>query len=112
MKSPNKLLLAGVAIGLLAGCAPVQYAPIGKSLFGYQDRPNPDGGHTVLSVAPTIDMVREFWDRRAIELCPHGVLKKNIFRADRATLHTQYGDQPGHFIMEGYAYCKPSSEAS
>ena len=70
--------LAATAL-LLQGCVtatPAVYGPIGPEVpYGYKDRPNPDGGHTVLVVMAghaSAAELRVFFDRRAAELCPAG----------------------------------------
>lgn len=115
------VVLAVSAATLLTACAtpaPVAYGPMGEgSAYGYRDRPNPDGGYTVLVVMPpeaAPDLARSFWDRRAGELCPGGTLKTNVFRNDRAS-GTSYsysnGVSMGYRVfggqqLEGYVYCK------
>ena len=127
---PTKLVLAALAVaGGVQGCAtpqPPAYAPISDTVrFGYRDRPNPDGGHTVLVVMPahsTLTDARAFWDRRAEELCPGGVNRRIVFRADRKELvggapyvHGGVGvgsRYPGGYEVEGYVYCKDASPAA
>lgn len=106
---------------VLAGCAtPVVYGPIGPSAFGYRDRQNPDGSHTILVVAPSAVMAHQFWDQRAAELCGSTDYRKNIFRADIPVVTTTgyapnafnpgYGasytqDVYGAPQLEGYLHC-------
>ena len=119
-----KLLAAALlAAGGLHACAtppPPAYGPISDTVrFGYRDRPNPDGGHTLLVVMPAhseLADARAFWDRRAGELCPEGVAKRNIFRSDRKETMTRGGYVHGSmgvgaryatgYEIEGYVYCK------
>jgi hypothetical protein len=82
------------------------------------DRPNPDGGHTLLVVMPahsTLADARAYWDRRADELCPDGVIKRNVFRSDRREFMPRAGYVHGSvgvgtriaagYEVEGYVYC-------
>lgn len=119
----------GVALGLAAaalllqGCAtapPVVYGPVGsEAQYGYKDRPNPDGGFTVLVLLPghaSAAELRSFFDRRAGELCEAGIDRTNVFRVHASEY---YGSAPyvygGAGIgsrsrmgveLEGYVYCK------
>lgn len=120
--------LAVVAF-VLAGCVtPPSYGPIGHvdNQYGYRDRPNADGSHTILVVAGSAPQAHEFWDRRAAEICGSSTFEKNIFRAQRPIVQVQgyaanpYGggasytqDAYGDFIMEGYLRCAetPAAEA-
>lgn len=125
-------LAAGVgllgAVLLLQGCAtakPAVYGPIGPEVpFGYKDRPNPDGGFTVLVVMPGYSAateLRAFFDRRAAELCPSGIERTNVFR-----VHANEYYAPGQYVyggagvgsrgrfgteLEGYVYCKAGAPA-
>lgn len=109
---------------LLQGCAtakPAIYGPIGpETPYGYKDRPNPDGGHTVLVAMAghaTAPELRVFFERRAAELCPAGIDRTNIFRVQA---NEYYADAPYVYgsagvgsrsrvgvELEGYVYCKP-----
>ena len=117
------ILAALTAAGAAGACAtppPPVYGPISDTVrFGYRDRPNPDGGHTLLVVMPAHSGpadARVFWDRRAEELCPGGVAKRIIFRSDRKELMTPAGyvhggagvgmRVPTGHEVEGYVYCK------
>jgi hypothetical protein len=117
------LLVALAAAGGLGGCVtpdPPVYGPISETVrFGYRDRPNPDGSHTVLVAMPahsTVEDGRGFFDRRADELCPEGVAKRNIFRSDRKELMAPAGYVHGSvgvgtrvpvgYEIEGYVHCK------
>jgi hypothetical protein len=120
--------LAAAAL-LLQGCAtakPAIYGPIGPEVaYGYKDRPNPDGGHTVLVVMAghaTAAELRVFFDRRAAELCPAGIDRTNIFRVHAAEYYASapyvYGSagvgsraRVG-VELEGYVYCKPGPGAA
>jgi hypothetical protein len=115
--------LAAAAL-LLQGCAtakPAVYGPIGPEVpYGYRDRQNPDGGHTILVVMGGFQSVadlRGFFDRRAAELCPAGVERTNVFRvqANELYAHAPYvqggagiGSRSRQGVeLEGYVYCKP-----
>jgi hypothetical protein len=119
------LLVLGGPLALQA-CAtpePVAYGPISETVrYGYKDHANPDGGHTVLVVMPawsTLAEARAHWDRRAEELCPGGVSKRNIFRAERKEImmhatYSQYTASVGSrattgYELEGYVYCKAAT---
>jgi hypothetical protein len=119
-------LTAAAGVQACATPEPPPYSPMSDTApFGYQDRPNPDGGHTLLVVMPahaSLADARGYWDRRADELCPGGVAKRNVFRAERrermasATyVHGGVGVggryAAGHEI-EGYVYCNGASPAS
>ncbi|WP_394761142.1 hypothetical protein [Phenylobacterium sp.] len=121
------LLVSGAPLALQA-CAtpePAVYAPIGEAVqYGYKDRPNPDGGHTVLVVVPRQSSpteARSFWDRRAEELCPGGVSKRIVFRSELKELmipagYVQYSAGFGSrlalgYEVEGYVYCKAAAPA-
>jgi hypothetical protein len=120
------LILAGAV--LVHGCAtaakPVVYGPIGdEQAYGYRDRENPDGGHTVLVTVPAgfpASEARAWFDRRAGELCPGGVERTNVFRA-QANEYTMrnYGGPPSAASrifttseLEGYVYCKAQASAA
>jgi hypothetical protein len=119
------LLVLGSLLALQA-CAtpePVAYGPIGEAVrYGYKDRANPDGGHTVLVVLPAqsaLSDARAYWDRRAEELCPGGVSKRIVFRSERKETmspapYVQYSAGVSMRILtgyelEGYVYCKAGS---
>ncbi|HEX4711665.1 hypothetical protein [Phenylobacterium sp.] len=121
------LLVSGMALTLQA-CAtpePAAYGPIGEAVrYGYKDRANPDGGHTVLVVLPPqspLAEARAYWDRRAGELCPGGVSKRIVFRSERNEVmspapYVQYGAGIGTrmttaYELEGYVYCKAATPA-
>ncbi len=115
--------VAVCALLFISACAdvkPLVYGPIGdKTPYGYRDRPNPDGGHTLLAVVPAFSSLKEaraFWDRRADELCPDGVAKRIVFRTEReeSMMSAPYVYQGAGvasrtttgFEVEGYVYCK------
>ena len=126
---PRTVAAAGLAAAalLLQGCAtatPAVYGPIGPEVpYGYKDRPNTDGGHTVLVVMAghaTAAELRVFVERRAAELCPAGIDRTNVFRVQA---NEYYADAP--YVqgsagvgsrsrvgveLEGYVYCKPVPE--
>jgi hypothetical protein len=122
-------LLTGLALTLLgastlAACTtkPIVYGPIGeKMVYGYSERPNTGEGESgegfVLTVrVPTAQApdARPFFDRRAAELCPAGVAKTNIFRADKPSIYSStYSNGVStsyrafvHVELEGYVYCR------
>ena len=120
------LIAALIAAGGVGACVtpePPVYGPISDTVrFGYKDRPNPDGGHTLLVVMPAHAALpdgRIFWNRRAEELCPAGVSKRNIFRSDRREhmapagyVHGSVGvgmRVPVGYEIEGYVYCKEAA---
>ena len=121
--------LAGALIiafcgGLPAWAArtPPAYGPMSETArYGYKDRLNADGGHTVLAVMPpfmTVDAAREVFDRRAGELCLDGVAKRIVFRAERKERMSEASyvyqgvgfssRQTLAYEVEGYVYCKPA----
>jgi hypothetical protein len=118
--------LLGICVAL-AGCAtPVVYGPIGTSAFGYRDRQNPDGSHTILVVAPSATVAHQFWDQRAAELCGGAEYRKNIFRAEIPVVTTtgyapnaynpaygaSYTQQVyGALQLEGYLHCAAANSA-
>lgn len=112
---------------LLQACAstPAVYGPITADVpHGYADRPSNDGGFTVLVRMPgnaSVAVLRDFFDRRAAELCTAGVDRTNVFRV---TANESYA--PATYVygsagvgsrarvgteMEGYVYCKPGAAA-
>lgn len=114
--------LAAAAL-LLQGCVtykPTVYGPIGpEAPYGYRDRQNPDGGHTVLVVMgghESATYLRVFFDRRAAELCPAGVERSNVFRVQAKEVYipatyvqgaaTIGSRSLGGIELEGYVYCK------
>jgi hypothetical protein len=122
-RNPAAALLLGATLAGLQACAtpaPMAYGPISETVpHGYRDRPNRDGGHTVLVVAPPhtpVQEARAFWDRRAAELCPAGVAKAIVFRTDRKEIMAPAGyvqggagfssRTPQAHEIEGYVYCK------
>jgi len=117
------LIVSGLA---LLGCAtPITYGPISPEShgFGYSETTNPDGSHTIRTVAPSAAQAHEFWDRRASELCAGAAYRKNIFRAEiPVELYTGYAAGPngyggsytehryGALILEGHAHCEGEPE--
>lgn len=103
---------------------PVVYGPISAEVpHGYSDRPSSDGGFTVLvrmpgSASPPV--LKDFFDRRAAELCAAGVDRTNVFRvtANEYYAHAAYvygsagvgGRSRVGTELEGYVYCKPAPE--
>lgn len=80
---------------LLQACAtkPAVYGPITAEVpHGYADRVSSDGGFTILVRMPgnaSVPMLRDFFDRRAAELCTTGVDRTNVFRV---TANEHYAD--------------------
>ncbi|MBC7768586.1 MAG: hypothetical protein H7124_07345 [Phycisphaerales bacterium] len=102
------------ACAALSGCMTIEYAPMSEQHgFGYRDTQNADGGYTIQVVLPehsSPTLAHEYWDRRAAEVCGHSDYRKNIFRAERPTVHyDSYGGRPGGYILEGYLDCAPSA---
>lgn len=106
--------LAVLALGGCVSVSGVDYVPIGEqSAFGYSDRPNADGGHTVRVELLDPGKAIEFWNRRASELCEGRVARKLMHTALRPTvLYEHYGGMPGHYIVEGYVYCETPAAAT
>lgn len=104
----------------LSACAgPLQYAAIDASAhrpYGYRESRTADGRYSLLVVVPAAshpDLAREFWERRARELCGHPDYRRNIFRADRPTVnYDYYGGRPGDFMLEGYLDCTVHAAAN
>lgn len=124
---PKSALLL-VAILSLQACAapkPAVYGPIGEKVpHGYKERLNPDGGYTLLVIMPPYSPLSDghaFWDRRAAELCPGGLAKRIVFRAERKQTFISAGYVYGGasvssravtaFEVEGYVYCKAMTSA-
>jgi len=127
-------IVAAARIGALAvtafalsGCVtPPTYGPIGSAdnQYGYRDRQNPDGSHTILVVAAGAAQAHEFWDRRAEEICGSASYDKNIFRAEIPVVTTTgyasngysggsyVQDVYGAFTMEGLLRCTDASAPS
>lgn len=127
-KHGRTIALLGIVAGggLLQACAttkPPVYGPIDeKQAYGYRDHQNPDGGHTVVIVMPAASMpaAREWFDRRAAELCPGGIDRTNVFSARLNESNTGfYGTQPSAATriftsseLQGYVYCKAGTGAA
>lgn len=121
LSAAGRASVLAVAALALAGCVtPPAYGPIGHvaNQYGYRDRANDDGSHTILVVGASAPMAQEYWDRRAVEICGGGAYEKNIFRAQRPVITTTgyasngmggggtyQQDMYGDFIMEGYLRC-------
>lgn len=98
--------IAILGLALLAGCvSDPGYAPIDAvagRYFGYTDRPNGDGGHTINVVLPegVKDPRSAFdhWERRAAELCGPAGYRKLLHTARRNMIN-----QPG-YTPTGYSY--------
>jgi hypothetical protein len=102
----SSLLLIGLA---LVGCAgtPLVYGPIKPEIshYGYRETANADGTFTLLVVAPGREIAREFWEKRASELCRGPNFTRNIFRAEIQMVYANYNDTYGDAILEGYLRC-------
>lgn len=110
------MALAIGACAALSGCASLEYAPMSEQNgFGYRDSINADGSYTIQIVLPehgSAQTAHAYWDRRAGELCGGEAYRKNIFRAERPTVHYDYyGGRPGGFILEGYLHCAADGAA-
>ncbi|MFT3726745.1 MAG: hypothetical protein QM759_02845 [Terricaulis sp.] len=118
----RKLAAWVLCASTLAACAtPITYGALSAGNgYGYRDTHNADGSYTILVVAPNDAMAREFWDKRAQELCGGTDFHKNIFRAEVPVVMSQgyapsaypggYGGSytswaHGAFNMEGYLHC-------
>jgi hypothetical protein len=113
LRKPSRAF-AALALLAMGGCVSgVDYVPISdKSYFGYSDRPNADGGHTVRVELLDGGLAMEYWNRRASELCDGKVARKSMHTALRPTAHyDNYGARPGHYIVEGYVYCETPTVA-
>ena len=127
--SPARLaLIAGLgATGLLlqaCASAPVIYGPMGPEvLYGYKDTKNQDGGFAIRVVLPPGSGpagLREFFDRRAAELCPSGVARTNVYKVQRneftAMTYGSYVTVGSRGVtdteLEGYVYCKGETEVA
>jgi hypothetical protein len=112
------LVATGLTLQACATVPPIVYGPIApEQPHGFKDRPNADGGFTVLVVEPghaKPEILRAYFYRRAAELCPGGVDHTTIFRMDRPdTVLRNYSNQPSvaqriwiAAEVEGYVYCK------
>jgi hypothetical protein len=114
------LPLVAVYLGACTQASPA-FGPISaESPYGYVDRLNPDGRHTLLAVAPSPALARSFWEQRAVELCGGADFKRNVFRAERPVVKSvgsasnvfnpAYSssypyDSYGNFFLEGYLTC-------
>jgi hypothetical protein len=125
-----RLAAAITVASALAACAtPIQYGALSEGHgYGYRDTQNADGSYTVLAIAPGDAMARQFWDRRAQELCGGTDFHKNIFRAEVPVVSTTgyapsaYGaagtggsytsSAHGAFYLEGYLHCTNAPQAS
>lgn len=85
--------IAGLAmLALVSGCvtaAPIVYGPLGPGGYGYVDSANKDGSTTVTIIVPDAPTGRNFFERRAAELCTGEPVQKSIFsieqRVERVT---------------------------
>lgn len=102
-----------VSLSLSACATGHEYAaidPATKTYFGYRDTQNPDGTHRIIillpSTIPDPKLPRQYWDRRAAEICGHSNYRSNIYAAMRQTLvYDRYGGMAGNYIMEGTLDC-------
>lgn len=114
--------LTAAALLSLQACAtppPPVYGPMGDSQpYGYRDRSSGDGGLTLLAAVPAHSSLAEamaFWERRARELCPGGIAKRIVFRAERREIMMPAGyvyrgvgmssRATMGYEVEGYLYC-------
>ena len=104
----------GVLLSLsLTACVSHEYAridPAKKTYFGYTDSQNADGTHMIRvylpATIPDPNLARQYWDRRAAEICGHTDYRGNIYAAIRQTfVNPGYGAQAGNYIMEGMLDC-------
>lgn len=97
----------------LTACVSHDYAridPAAKIYFGYSDSQNPNGTHMIRvylpATIPDPKLARQYWDRRAAEICGHSNYRGNIYAAMRQTfVNPGYGAQLGNYIMEGTLDC-------
>lgn len=97
----------------LTACVSHDYAridPATRTYFGYSDSQNPDGTHMIRvylpATIPDPKLARQYWDRRAAEICGHSDYKGNIYAAIRQTfVNPGYSAQPGNYMMEGTLDC-------
>jgi hypothetical protein len=108
MRAALSLLVAAS----LGGCATIEYGPAGgKPMARYSYREDLVGGtRYVLSIHgpgnAEMAVMQSMWDRRARELCGGSAFTKNLFRAERPTVHySSYGGQPGAPILQGFLDC-------
>ncbi|MDO8900738.1 MAG: hypothetical protein Q7V15_05215 [Phenylobacterium sp.] len=113
-------LTIGLALQACATPAPPPFGPISETQrHGYREQPHGEGAYTLLAVAPfnaSAADARAVWERRAEELCPAGVSKRIIFRADkRESMGAAHYIEGGAgiasrstqaFEVEGYVYCE------
>lgn len=98
----------------LAACATgheyTRIDPATKTYFGYRDTQNPDGTYRIIILLPSNipdpKLPRQYWDRRAAEICGQSDYRSNIYAAMRQTLvYDRYGGMAGNYIMEGTLDC-------
>ena len=108
-------MLAGSVLG---GCISVPvYALIGTKEagpYGYAEVPTNDGGYLLRVSLPNhvnAQLPRQYWDRRASELCQGRIARSsvNTARVDIDT-YDRYGGRYGNYVMEGVVYCETAAE--
>jgi hypothetical protein len=107
-----RALCSLVLLAAVAGCATIEYGPAGgKPIARYAYRETlVSGTRYVLSISgpanAEMSVMQSMWDRRARELCGADTFTKNVFRAERATMHySAYGGAPGVPVLEGFLEC-------
>jgi hypothetical protein len=107
--------MGAAALACLSACAtvdePLQYGPIGTGGYGYgyQDSANQDGSFTVVVITPNDGLGRQFFERRAEELCPAGIAQQSIFRVQqRLEMATGYSGTVVSGVYQGSTYTYPT----
>jgi hypothetical protein len=100
---------------MTAGCATIEYGPLGgKQTARYSYREElVSGTRYVLSIwgpqNAEMAVMQSMWDRRARELCGGSTFTKNVFRAERPTVHySAYGGSAGAPVLQGFLDCASS----
>ncbi|MBW8304362.1 MAG: hypothetical protein K0M78_10570, partial [Brevundimonas sp.] len=91
--------------------------PAAKRYFGYADRPNGQGGHTIHVVLPegVSDPKSAFahWERRAAELCGPAGYRKQLHTARRNMLIMPgYSPTGASYEVLGDVWCNDPAAAS
>lgn len=112
------VVLAG---SLVSGCLsdPV-YARIGTKEagpYGYSEVATNDGGYLLRVYLPSYissaRLPRQYWDRRAGELCGGRIARSSINTQRREIeYYDTSGGRPGDYVMEGVVYCQPAETPS
>jgi hypothetical protein len=107
-------MLAG---SILTGCLsdPV-YARIGTKEagpYGYTEVATNDGGYLLRVSLPSYvnpQLPRQYWDRRAGELCNGHIARSSINTArHEIESYDRYGGRTGNFVMQGVVYCETAA---